>query len=203
LHAPCAPRPLTAQASAGPALKPALHALHAYRARGALPPRPELSEALRTLLLYRRQAAELQRTAAAQPPSSAVQPAEQSDAGDTQRAAAEGSLASQGEVRGAAGSMAAALKLARAPKAAPAKSNWLAQLSEHRGRQKIKRAAAQAVGGVAAAPANYGVGVTMSQTSGKMHFPVLYRFNEGYTNAVKRSLCMADVSKRPKAVGSG
>ena len=167
------------------------------------------------MLIYRRQAEDLRRQElraaladAAKPPSvsAAAAAAAALDPLASQPSPSEVTEEKTGkdeEVRGAAGSMAAALKLASARVGAKAagkgSSNWLVALGAHHGRQKIKRAPVAApVGGVVEA-VNLGVGVTMSQMSGKMHFPVLYKFYEGYTNAVKRPLSMTDISKPSSA----
>ena len=201
--------------------------LHAY-ASEAMPSRVTLSEALRTLLLHRRQVAETRgsearraaRDAAAHAAAGGVIPTaaaavspgcaagrasvdalaspallggaagggadmalEATDAplaaedqrccgdrgangGGRSRAASSGDV-----VRGAAGSAAAAVRAVKAPKAA-AKVNWLTAMGADAMRKRNTRHVAP--GRDAMLPA----GVVASQASGKLAFPVLYKFHE-------------------------
>jgi hypothetical protein len=191
---------------AGTPLKPALHVLHAYGAAGA-PPRRTLSEAMRTMLLHRRQVAETrgaeQRRASRAGESacfradrdvglastpmdlgtpvavdvarSAAHAAPDAGAPHAGTSAAKAGCASladgAGGVRGAAGSAQAAVAAVRAPKAA-AKGNWLTAMSSDATRRRNTRHVAH--GRDAMLPG----GVVASQASGKLTFPVMYKFHE-------------------------
>lgn len=83
----------------------------------------------------------------------------------------------------------------RKPNAGPGKANWLSAMGAKQGRMKIKRAPATGPEAAGLAADTKALGIQVSQASGKVTFPVLYKFHEGYTNAVKRALCMADICK--------
>lgn len=186
-------------------------------------PRSTLSEALRTVLLHRRQMQEAKRleeraeekskqlmsqrqpghaggvaaapgTAAAvramfgmgpAPIADADVAAAQIDAADPMdeagRESCGGSAADDGgrrsrgrlsEVRGAAGSASAMLRAARAPKAVAA-GNWLTAMGS-----KSKKAKHRRVLEVDGEPLRLPEGVSASQTTGKLHFPVTFKFHE-------------------------
>lgn len=197
-----------------------MHALHAYDME-APNPRSTLSEALRTVLLHRRQMHEAKRleeradekskqlmsqrqpgraggVAAAPGTAAAVRamfgmgPAPTTDADAVQiddadpmdeagRESCGGSAADDGgrrsggrlsEVRGAAGSASAMLRAARAPKAVAA-GNWLTAMGS-----KSKKAKHRRVLEVDGEPLRLPEGVSASQTTGKLHFPVTFKFHE-------------------------
>lgn len=210
---------------AGTPLKPPMHALHAYDME-APNPRSTLSEALRTVLLHKRQLQEAkvleeraqeksdlllsQRqpgraggAAVASGPTARVRamfgmaPALDTSGGDSaerdsgcgghgsidcgDRGPGGSTTHSNGprksggrpsEVRGAAGSAQAMLQAARAPKAVSA-GNWLTALGS-----KSKKAKHRRVLEVDGEALRLPEGVSASQTTGKLHFPVTFKFHE-------------------------
>jgi hypothetical protein len=160
---------------AGTPLKPALHALHAYSSE-AVSARIHLSEAVRTMLLHRRQVAKTKgaERRAGECPSlvhKAEIPLQQTAQHGLGRREGSGRDGNSDEVRGAAGSAVAAVRSVRAPKAV-AKVNWLTAMGSDVSRQRNKRHVAP--GRDALLPA----GVVASQSSGKLTFPVTYKFHE-------------------------
>eukprot|EP00892_Ulva_mutabilis_P008222 jgi/Ulvmu1/5772/UM025_0026.1 len=241
-----------ADVDAGTPLKPPVHALHAYDMEEPTT-RRTLSEALRTVLLHKRQlqearrlelraeekavAAQRQRAAAggcrgapaasaricamfgmAPPPDAGAADTAALDAfgsaadgdwenmdcgngrcdgaGTAQQGAGRAGARRTSDVRGAAGSATAMLRAARAPKVAAA-GNWLTTMGSKAKKEKHRRVLA--VDGEALQLPD---GVSASQATGKLHFPVTFKFHEGYTNAVKRPLQMRDLFPEMKAASA-
>lgn len=161
-------------------MKPALHSLHTYACERAAP-RHTLSDAERTVVLHRRQVAETQRRERQLAERSAANAtaAHGSDAGSQspskERAEAKQARRHSGSdevVRGGAGSAAAAVRAVKAPRAA-AKVNWLTAMGSSVKRQQGKRQM-----GAGRDAASLPQGVVASQASGKLTFPVMFKFNE-------------------------
>jgi hypothetical protein len=156
-------------ASAGTPLKPALHKLHVYSALSAASTRNTLSDAERTVILHKRQLAEVKRRerfcAELASPLDPLQSQSQSKCGT--RIPVHGAE----EVRGSAGSAEAALKAVKAPQVAGRK-NWLtalgADVKQKQGRRQMG----------SGRDATLPQGVAASQTSGKLSFTVMYKYHE-------------------------
>ena len=164
---------------AGTPLKPALHSVHAYACEDAAP-RHTLSDAERTVLLHRRQVAETQRreqqlagrSAASAPAARSFEGIGRGPEPDPLASQAPRGKGGEEVVRGGAGSAAAAVRAVKAPRAA-AKVNWLTALGSSVKRQQGKRQM-----GAGRDAASLPQGVVASQASGKLTFPVMFKFNE-------------------------